>query len=482
MPRQTTGTIHTHTLIDGTRAFHLRVPFEGERVRVVLHELEGCACGCGGGWDEPGARTELGNILARIRVGVWKRPTPVVEPVDDESGVPQFGAYSAWWLEAKITGEIGARPIKKNTEKGYRAQLGHLVRFFGRYGLDQIDRKLCQRFKGFKLQEAREMREALDAGADLRDRSGRPAKPLGPGSIARLIATLAAILDEAIEDGHIASNPARGRRMKVHVPKPRRSFLEVDELTALLAAASRQDQPVVGPIPDDAGETTRAVAGLLSRGYRPAQIAERLNLSRSTVNFHMKRLGVETTGRGYAGRRIVCEMLARTGIRVSELCDMKIGHVRVHDPEGARFRIPDAKTETGVREVQMTPALVEAVVDHLDRLQRAGHTTEDDDYLIQSQKGKRISRERVGTIVNDAAELATKRRAAEGLPRMPKISPHSLRRTYISIALRANQFDVKWVMSQVGHADSRMTMDVYAQLEQRVDRSHGENFDRLLAA
>lgn len=27
-----------------------------------------------------------------------------------------------------------------------------------------------------------------------------------------------------------------------------------------------------------------------------------------------------------------------------------------------------------------------------------------------------------------------------------------------------------------------MTMDVYAQLEQRVDRSHGANFDRLLRA
>jgi hypothetical protein len=35
-------------------------------------------------------------------------------------------------------------------------------------------------------------------------------------------------------------------------------------------------------------------------------------------------------------------------------------------------------------------------------------------------------------------------------------------------------------MSQVGHADSKMTMDVYAQLEQRVDRSHGESFDRLV--
>jgi len=35
-------------------------------------------------------------------------------------------------------------------------------------------------------------------------------------------------------------------------------------------------------------------------------------------------------------------------------------------------------------------------------------------------------------------------------------------------------------MSQVGHADSKMTMDVYAQLQQRVDRSHGENFDWLV--
>ncbi len=40
---------------------------------------------------------------------------------------------------------------------------------------------------------------------------------------------------------------------------------------------------------------------------------------------------------------------------------------------------------------------------------------------------------------------------------------------------------MKWVMGQVGHADSKMTMDVYAQLEQRVDRSHGTSFDRLIS-
>jgi hypothetical protein len=63
---------------------------------------------------------------------------------------------------------------------------------------------------------------------------------------------------------------------------------------------------------------------------------------------------------------------------------------------------------------------------------------------------------------------------------LPRVTPHSLRRTYISIALLANNFDVKWVMSQVGHADSKMTLDVYAQLEQRAKRDHGASFDRLI--
>jgi hypothetical protein len=35
-------------------------------------------------------------------------------------------------------------------------------------------------------------------------------------------------------------------------------------------------------------------------------------------------------------------------------------------------------------------------------------------------------------------------------------------------------------MRQVGHADSKMTMDVYAQLQQRAERSHGEAFDALV--
>jgi len=99
---------------------------------------------------------------------------------------------------------------------------------------------------------------------------------------------------------------------------------------------------------------------------------------------------------------------------------------------------------------------------------------------VPNLHGAKMDRQRVVKIVKDAALLANEHITDRGLPPLPNITPHSLRRTYISIALLANNFDVKWVMSQVGHADSEMTLDVYAQLEQRVQRDHGRSFDRLL--
>ena len=83
------------------------------------------------------------------------------------------------------------------------------------------------------------------------------------------------------------------------------------------------------------------------------------------------------------------------------------------------------------------------------------------------QPGSRPSRE-------PARGLRCERDAREtGSPSLPHITPHILRRTYISIALLANNFDVVWGMNQVGHVDSKMTLEVYAQLQQRAKRDHG---------
>lgn len=488
MAPQPTGSILVKDLAEG-RAFYLRFRLRGKRERVILHERPNCACGCGGGWDEPGARTELGNILARVRVGSYERPKPppaLAKPSalpgsGDGEEVPLFGDYAPEWLKAKIDGVFGEKPIGEGTAHDYRWRLRcHLLPFFGRYRLDEIDRDLCLAFKAHVLREAKELREAVEAGADLRDRRGRRLVPLKASSIRKLLAGLATILDDAVEDGHIDFNPARVKRMRVHVPKPKRTFLEMDELAALLDAAAEQDTPFRrSDAPADLGPTAAMVAGQLAQGYRPAQIARRLGIAKSTVSFHMRKLRANV-GRGYIGRRVICEVLGRGGVRVGELCALKIGQVRLHDRDGARFHVPDSKTETGIRDVQMSPDLVEAVVEHLDRLRRIGAPTGPEDYLILNARGGQINRQLVAKVVRETATLASERLTARGLPPLPRITPHSLRRTYISIALLANNFDVKWVMGQVGHADSKMTMDVYAQLEQRVDRSHGESFDRLV--
>src|SRR3954469_2282972 len=250
----------------------------------------------------------------------------------------------------------------------------------------------------------------------------------------------------------------------------------------LIDAAGEHDAaaPVIALVPGaDPGTTRARVADALARGQRPGEIAAAIGVSRSTVSFHLARLGARPAGE-YQGRRAVCGTLARSGIRASELCDLRFGLVRLHDPGGARFRIPDAKTEAGVREVQMSPELVEEFVSHFDRLRRADKPTGAEAYAFPNSRGGRLSRQRVAEIVRDAAEEASERLSARGLPPLRRTTPHTLRRTYISIALLANRFDVLWVMGQVGHTDSKMTLDVYAQLQQRVKREHGTAFDRLV--
>jgi integrase len=483
MPRVSSGAFHTRTLTDGTRAYRLRFNVHGRREIVTLHERAGCECGCGGGWQDPAARTELGNILARVRAGVWERRESVSAGAahEPDGASVTFHEYASRWLQAKIDGVTGEKPIDDNTQADYRWRLScHRLPFFATYPLTKIDRALCLQFKAHKLKEAQQLREAIAAGAELRDERGRRRVPLAATSIRKLIDTLAAILDDAIEDEYLDRNPARGKRMRVRVAKPNRSFLEMDELACLLDAAAAQDQPLTDAKPPAAlGTTTALVASLLAQGYGAAQIARRLGLAKSTVSYHVQRLNANA-GRGYAGRRVTVEILARSGVRVSELCDLRIGHVRLHDPDGARFRIPDAKTETGIREVQMSPDLMEAVIEHIERLRRIGAPTGPDAYLVPNLRGGRLARQRAGEIVGEAAASAREKLLTQGLPPLPHITPHSLRRTYISIALLANNFDVKWVMSQVGHADSKMTMDVYAQLEQRAKRDHGKSFDRLI--
>ncbi len=261
MSRPAKGTVEVKTLTDGTRVFKLRFYVQGRREHEVLHERRNCKCGCSGSWNERTAAVELENVLARVRAGVWRKRNP--PPPAVVGRVPTFHEYASAWLQAKIDGVLGDRPIGPNTQADYRSRLAnHLLPFFGEYRLDEIDGDLCLAFKSHKLTEAAELRRAIAAGAVLRDRRGRRVRPLGPAMIRKLTACLITILDEAVDDGHLERNPARGRRMRIKVPKPPRTFLEMDELVALTDAAGEQDawfaRPKLAVTPTPASTAAKA--------------------------------------------------------------------------------------------------------------------------------------------------------------------------------------------------------------------------------
>jgi hypothetical protein len=120
----------------------------------------------------------------------------------------------------------------------------------------------------------------------------------------------------------------------------------------------------------------------------------------------------------------------------------------------------------------MSPELVEDFVSHSDRLRRPGQPAAPDAYVLPRAAvapARRRDRPRRG-----GGGL----RAADEHPR-PAAASHTLRRTYTSIALLANRFDVLWVMGQrrrrLEDDDGRRRRAAAAR-----KRHHRTAFDRLV--
>ncbi|MDW5593816.1 hypothetical protein VSS74_05695 [Conexibacter stalactiti] len=104
-------------------------------------------------------------LLARSLITTVQRcsrPLPRSLATLQRATGPTFHEYVTYWLTAKIDGVIGETGgISQNTIHDYRTRLSvHLLPFFARYRLDEIDAQLCLDFKAFKLAEARDLREA----------------------------------------------------------------------------------------------------------------------------------------------------------------------------------------------------------------------------------------------------------------------------------------------------------------------------------
>ena len=141
--------------------------------------------------------------------------------------------------------------------------------------------------------------------------------------------------------------------------------------------------------------------------------------------------------------------LGLAGLRISEMMDLRAAQV---DLVRSRFKLADAKTEAGVREVEITLYLRDELLAHVMDRQARGLQLGPSNYFFGTATGRRRDPDRFrDRILARAAERATAKRQEQGLPPLPAITPHSLRRTWATFAAMIGR-DPKWIAAQIGHA------------------------------
>lgn len=172
------------------------------------------------GWDRVRAERELRHVLADVERGIWRPPEPAPAPKAETA--PGFHEFGSEWLEAR------APELRPRTVNDYRWALSHhLLPHFKDHRLSEITVREVDRYKAAEVANG----------------------TLGAAQINKTLKILAMIIDAAIEYEMIdGANAARGRRRRVKVQRVQRSWVEPEQLLALLDAADRYHRPVIATL------------------------------------------------------------------------------------------------------------------------------------------------------------------------------------------------------------------------------------------
>lgn len=269
MPRPATGQV-IHDTRRKTPVYAIRFRAQGERHYITLGTTEE-------GWSRRKAETELENILADVRRGIWKPSTPAAEvktPTD-----PTFHEFASEWFEAN------KHQWRAKTKADYGWQLSnHLLPFFKDHRLSQITIAEVDRYRHSKVRD-----EALSVA-----------------SINKTITRLAQIMEVAVEYGIVDRNPAKGRRRRLKAVKAAAVWLDrAEHVEALLDAASALDRhaEVHGGHDQKGGLVYRRalVATLVFAGLR---MGELLQLRWRDVDLAGKRITIRESKTDAGARQI----------------------------------------------------------------------------------------------------------------------------------------------------------------------------------
>jgi integrase len=246
--------------------------------------------------------------------------------------------------------------------------------------------------------------DAIDYGAVERYIAAKRREGLSPRSVNMTTVLLAAILEVAVERDLIRRNPAKGKGRRVRERTPERSYIDSAEaIAALLDAAAEGESRTVK-------------------------------------------------------RRAMLIVLCFAGLRVDEFCSLRWRDV---DLTAGWLTVGKAKTDAGVRRVKLRGIVREelAMIRPLD--------ADPDAFVFATTGGRKPSPTSLNhRVLAPAVKAANAKLIERGLPPMPHLTPHSLRRTFASVLYALGE-PPPVVMAEMGHRSEGLALRIYAQAMRR---------------
>lgn len=404
MARPATGTILERKLTSGATRYAIKFRAHGERVYESLGtDAEG--------WTRQRAQEALKDRLAEVRLGTYVAPRSTASR-DENATEPTFHEFSSRWFA------MVAPELRESTAEVYKWHLSdHLLPFFQHHRLSDITVAEVDRYRQHKVRERDLLRARREAGEKTRHR------PLSNETINKMIVRLGQVLDLAVEYGHLPANPARGRRRKLKVDRPERSYLDTSgQIAALLDAAGELD--------------------------------------------------AEAKRYPHVARRAMLATLAFAGLRLGELLGLGWRDV---DLAGGWLRVGEAKTGAGTRRVKIRGAL-------RDELAALKVGAEPGGLVFATPTGRRHSPSNIrNRVLAKAVERANERLGEVREAPLPEgLTPHSLRRTFASMLYAIGE-PPPVVMAEMGHTHPGLALRIYAQAMRR-DEAENEQLRALVGS
>jgi integrase len=253
--------------------------------------------------------------------------------------------------------------------------------------------------------------------------------------------------------------------MREPVQRRKGEILRPDEFVSLLEAADRLDQRRHS---ERTLERAREIRRLREdKRLTWAEVTARTGISIGNA-FYLYGCQEPLPDNGAVGpRRAIIATLGLAGLRVGELCHLDRRHV---DLDHGQIHVREAKTNAGVRVVDIPARLQRELVSYRAREPR----TDPEAPAFPTRPGGRRDRQNVSSLLGTVARAANDLRASRGESTIvTHITPHTLRRSYISFMLAAG-YDVPYVQAQVGHEDPATTLGIYARVIAQPDRDRLE--------